>query len=265
MGRNEHVVIADSEGYFYCRAVDSVLNYKKDQQVCGCGCPCFVKSEEGRFVCCYEKGETQSETCPFPVVEGLCPALQKAYSYAAKAHRNQRRKGTSIPYLTHIITTMNYALELTEDIEVLQAAILHDTVEDTDVSFEDLKRDFGERVAALVAAETEDKRHGTPACETWEIRKKEAIENLKSQTLDVKMIVLADKTANAESLVREWQHIGDKVWEKFNQTDKRKQAWYFQSIREQLTELDGTEVMQQFDKYIEILFGNKECCLWRNS
>lgn len=256
MNRNEHIVCADSEGCFYCRAVDGVLNYKMDEQVCGRGCPCYVTSGDGRFVCCYEDQGMDEKPALFPTVEGLDPGLYKAYAYAARAHRGQYRKGTRIPYLTHIITTVSYVMELTDEIEVLQAAILHDTVEDTDVTLDDLRAVFGERVASLVEAETENKRHGIPASETWEIRKREAVEHLKNRGTDVKMIVLADKTANLESVVKEWLHVGDEVWKKFNQTDQKKQQWYFNAIREQLPELSDTSVMKKFDEYMEILFGN---------
>lgn len=257
MNRKEHVVIADEEGFFYCRAVDSILNYKKEQQVCGCGCPCYVKSAEnccGKFVCCYEEEGMGNKPALFPFVQGLNHSLYKAYAYAAAAHKGQCRKGTDIPYFTHIITTMNYAMELTEDIEVLQAAILHDTIEDTWVTADDLRREFGDRVAELVEAETENKRHDLPAAETWEIRKRETIEHLKNRSFDVKAIVLADKTANLESLAREQQFRGQAIWMKFNQTDKKKQEWYFRSIREQLTEFDGTSVMRQYDAYMALLF-----------
>lgn len=77
---------------------------------------------------------------------------------------------------------------------------------------------------------------------------------MKNRPLDVKAIVLADKTANLESITREWRRRGDRVWEKFNQKDKRKQEWYFKSIRENLTEFNGTDVMKVFDEYIETLF-----------
>lgn len=257
MSRNEHIVKADREGNFYCRAVDSILNYKKEQQVCGRGCPCYVMCENGTFVCCYEDKGLEETPALFPIVEGLDERLYKAYAYAAEAHRGQYRKGTHMPYLTHIITTVGYAMELTDDIEVLQAAILHDTVEDTDVTLEDLKAEFGDRVSKLVEAETEDKRHGIPASDTWEIRKSETIAHLKDREIDVKKIVLADKTANLESIVKEWRHDGDVVWKKFNQPDIKKQAWYFKAIREQLPELYDTSVMKKYDEYIRILFDER--------
>lgn len=253
MNRNEHIVNADSEGNFYCRVVDSVLNYKKEQQICGCGCPCYIGKQngaEGRFVCCY----CDEEPALFPFVEGLDKELYKAYVYAAEAHAGQYRKKTKIPYFAHIIRTMNYALELTNNIEVLQAAILHDTVEDTWVTFQDLRSVFGDRVVQLVAGETENKRPDLPASETWELRKRETIEHLDNQSLDVKIIVLADKTANLESIAIEKKYIGEQVWNKFNQTDKRKHEWYFREIRKRLPELNDTSVMKVYDNYLQMLF-----------
>jgi myo-inositol-1(or 4)-monophosphatase len=249
MNRCEHVVIAKDDGRFYCRVLDCILNCKNDEYVCGKGCPCFVSADGNTFVCSYE-----DMPGIFPITGNIDIRLQKAYEYSAKAHLGQYRKGTEIPYFSHIITTMNYAMELTDDIEVLQAAVLHDTVEDTDITVDDLIRDFGERVARLVEAETENKRMDMPANQTWEIRKKEGIEHLKDSNIDFKIIVLADKTANAESLVREWRRIGDKVWDKFNQTDKKKQEWYFKSIRDGLYDLGDTSVMKTFDEFIKILF-----------
>lgn len=254
MYNKEHIVTADSEGNFYCRAVNAVLNYRKNQQVCGMGCPCFVSAKDGRFVCSYE-GETGEDFPLFPSVYGLDERLKKAYVYAAQAHCRQYRKGTKIPYFTHIITTLNYCMRLTDDIEILQAAILHDTVEDTQVTLEELRRDFGEHVAEIVAAETENKRRDRPASETWEIRKQETVSNLKSKPYDAKIVVLADKTANAEALFKEWQLLGDAVWQKFNMQDKKKQEWYFRAVAECLSEFSDTWVMKMFMKYIDGLFG----------
>ncbi len=262
MYNKEHLVRADAQGNFYCRAVDAVLNWQKNQQVCGIGCPCFVMADtvargHGCFVCQYE-GERSDEGSPlFPSVHGLDERLAKAYRYAANAHQGQLRKGTDIPYLTHIITTVNYCMELTDDVEVLQAAILHDTVEDTAVTLEDLRREFGARVARIVEADTEDKRRDRPASETWEIRKRETVLHLADKPYEAKLVLLADKTANAESLFREWEQVGDAVWDKFNMRDKNKQGWYFRSVADCLSEFSDTSVMKQLMEYIDRLFGKK--------
>lgn len=260
MEDTEHIVVADNDGYFYCRAVNESLNYKYNQQVCGIGCPCFVNSGEGRFVCKY-KGEDINPPL-FPQVSGLDARLYKAYAYSAQAHKGQLRKGTRIPYFSHIITTMNYAMELTSDTEVLMAAALHDTVEDTSVTIEDIKHEFGERVAFLVDCESEDKHRDRPASETWKIRKSHTVEHLKDMPLDVKIIVLADKTANAESLLHEWRLAGDKVWQKFNETDKNKQAWYYYSCAKALEELKDTSVMKKYMEYIEQIFGKGKVIIY---
>lgn len=250
MKQSEHIVNVDSEGNFYCRAVDSFLNVRKEQCVCGRGCPFYVQTDANSpCICRY-----CDEPALFPPTEGLDERLYEAYAYAAKAHQGQYRKKTQTPYFAHIITTMNYAVELTQDTEVLQAAILHDTVEDTWVTFDDLRRMFGDRVARLVETETENKRRDMPAAQTWEIRKKETIAHLKNASSDAKMIVLADKTANLESIAREQHYLGVEIWEKFNQPDKAKQEWYFRAVREQLAEFYGTSVMQVYDQYLEILF-----------
>lgn len=257
MNENEHFVRADGEGYFYCRAVDGFLNVRKEQHVCGRGCPFYTGKADcakGEFVCRYNEKGMDGQPALFPFVDGLDEQLYKAYVYAAKAHLGQYRKKTKVPYFTHIITTMNYALELTQNTGVLEAAILHDTIEDTWVTFEDLKREFGERVARLVETETENKRRNMPASQTWEIRKRETIEHLKNASIDAKMIILADKTANLESIVREQHYLGTEIWEKFNQPDKAKQEWYFRAIREQLTLFDDTNVMKAYDHYLNILF-----------
>lgn len=248
MHDKEHIVTADKEGNFYCKAADAVLNYNKNQEVCGAGCPCYVSAGGGRFVCRYGDGI-------FPSVEGLDKGLEKAYRYAFCAHKGQLRKGTRIPYFTHIITTVNYCMELTDDIEILQAAILHDTVEDTHVTFEDLRREFGARVARIVEDDTEDKLRDMPPEQTWEIRKQTTVRHLKDKPLDSKAVVLADKTANAESLFVEWRELGDNVWDKFNMKDKAKHEWYFRSIAECLTEFSDTSVMKKLTEYIDGMFG----------
>ena len=74
------------------------------------------------------------------------------------------------------------------------AAILHDTIEDTDTTYEDILHHFGSRIADYVREETENKRENLPAESTWEIRKRETIEHLRTASIEVKMLVLSDKT-----------------------------------------------------------------------
>lgn len=274
---------ADENGAFYCRIIHSILQEEKNQHVCGKGCPYYQGLDEsGNHICGYleeqivkkiaeKKQEKQivnhhvlfqnvqvaiekKETELFPTFDTMSPLLWKAYSYAATMHEGQVRKGTTIPYFSHLITTMNYILELTEDENILAAAVLHDTLEDTFATLLEIQIRFGSQIASYVAADTENKRLGIPADQSWEERKLENISHLQNASKEVKMIVLADKTANAESMAREWSIFGDDLWQKFNQKDKRKQGWYYKSCANAMGELSDTSVMKSFRAYIGILF-----------
>ena len=95
------------------------------------------------------------------------PLLQKAIEFAAMKHEGHARKGTTIPYFTHVMEAMEIVSRMTEDEKVRAAAVLHDTLEDTPTTRDELIHFFGERVASLVAAESENKRRDQPEKETW--------------------------------------------------------------------------------------------------
>ncbi len=97
--------------------------------------------------------------------------LEEAVLYAAVSHAGTRRKGESVPYILHPLEVMTIVGSITENEDVLSAAVLHDTVEDTSTTREDILRLFGARVAELVEAESENKREDQKAEDTWQIRK----------------------------------------------------------------------------------------------
>ena len=80
--------------------------------------------------------------------------LDRAIIFAVKAHAGTERRGKGFPYIVHPMEAMEVVSTMTADQELLAAAALHDTVEDTDVTVSDLRREFGERVASLVEAES---------------------------------------------------------------------------------------------------------------
>ena len=105
--------------------------------------------------------------------------FDKAVIFAVKAHSGALRKGTGTPYILHPLEVAAIAGTLTKDPEILAACVLHDTVEDTKTTMEDIVSAFGERVAKLVASETEDKRGDMPPSDSWQIRKEESLRELK--------------------------------------------------------------------------------------
>ena len=103
-----------------------------------------------------------------------------AIEYAARAHREHYRKGTRIPYIAHLISVAKILIEYDCAEEIIVAGLLHDTVEDTSVTLEDIRNSFGETVASLVDAASEPDKS-----DTWENRKKHTIEYLKTAPMDV--------------------------------------------------------------------------------
>lgn len=158
------------------------------------------------------------------------PLLQKAMEFAAMKHEGYVRKGTTIPYFTHVMEAMEIVSRMTEDEEVRAAAVLHDTLEDTPTTKKELIHFFGKRVAGLVAAESEKKRRGQSEGKTWPIRKQETIEHLKTAETDIRRIALGDKLSNVRAMYRDYQVHGDGFWKKFNNPDPKAQGGYYCSL-----------------------------------
>ena len=124
--------------------------------------------------------------------------LTRAYHFAALAHVDQRRKGEAAePYMNHLTEVAELVAQATngEAIEIVVAAILHDTIEDTETTVEDLRAAFGPRVADLVMEVTDDK--SLPSSE----RKSLQVEHAAHASAGAQIIKIADKTANLRSLV----------------------------------------------------------------
>ena len=119
--------------------------------------------------------------------------LDKAIEFAVKAHSGTARRGKGFPYIVHPMEAMEIVATITSDQELLAAAALHDTVEDTDVEVEDIRSVFGDRDAELVAAESESIAEGISEEDSWKARKQLALNRLVSSSLDVKIVALGDK------------------------------------------------------------------------
>ena len=190
--------------------------------------------------------------------------LDRAILYAATAHAGAVRKSTTIPYIVHPVEAMKIVASITEDEDLRTAAVLHDTVEDTGTTLEDIEREFGARVAELVGAQSENKREGTPETETWRIRKEEALSHLEKTDRDVKSLYLGDKLANMRDIAQDFHALGEALWERFNAPDNGRGlfgkaeniGWYYRGIAERLKpELAGTAAWKEYDGLIGEVFG----------
>ncbi len=182
--------------------------------------------------------------------------IEEAIIYATVMHQGKIRKLGSIPYILHPLEVAQIVATMTDDEDVITAGILHDIVDDTDGTLAEIEKRFGERVAALVSTESEKEFLGENPSATWQQRKEESIRMLKStQDLGVKMVWLADTLANIRSLGGAFSEEGDKVWQKFHQTDASMQHWYYRSIAEQLElSLNKTAAFKELIKHINFIW-----------
>ena len=180
--------------------------------------------------------------------------LDKAIVFAVKAHQGVERKGKGFPYIVHPLESVAIAATMTSDQELLAAAVLHDTVEDTAVTHKDIEREFGKRVAQLVEAESDIEFEGKSREESWRLRKEEAIERLSAASNDVKMVALSDKLSNIRAIYRDYQAIGDKVWDLFCVKDAASHEWHFRGLARALSSLKGTFAYAEFIETIDKVF-----------
>ena len=181
--------------------------------------------------------------------------LEQAISFAVTAHAGTKRKGKDRPYILHPLEVLTIVASLTEDEDILCAAVLHDTVEDTGVTLDEIEARFGARVRALVAAESEDKREGQKAEDTWRVRKTETIHHLETAEQEVLLICLGDKLANLREIARDYALLGDKLWQRFNQKDKKQHAWYYGEIARVLANrMEPNLALTEYQQLIEQAF-----------
>lgn len=172
--------------------------------------------------------------------------VNKAIRFATKAHEGQLRKGTTRPYVLHPLEVGSIVARITDDPEIISAAVLHDTVEDCDeVTPEVLSKAFSPRVAALVVQESEDKS------KTWMERKTHTIERLKEAPRDVQIIALGDKLSNMRDIDRDYLEVGDELWNRFRMKDKNVIGWYYKCIRESLNVFTGVPAYEEYCKLVE--------------
>jgi (p)ppGpp synthase/HD superfamily hydrolase len=158
------------------------------------------------------------------------PRFDSALIYAHQLHANQTRKGTTTPYVGHLLAVTAIVIESggTEDEAI--AALLHDAVEDQGgaATREEIRQRFGDNVAVIVDGLTDTDQTPKPP---WRKRKEDYIAHLSHATPSALLVSLADKIHNAQSIVRDVRNVGDSVWKRFT-GDRDGTVWYYRSLVE---------------------------------
>ena len=182
--------------------------------------------------------------------------LDRAIVFAVQAHHNTERRGKGFPYIVHPMEAVEIVATITSDQELLAAAALHDTIEDTDVTVEDIRREFGDRVAELVHAESDQFTEGISEEDSWHDRKQAAIDRLRDASHDAKIVAIGDKLSNMRTIYRDYQMIGDDLWNIFHVKDKASHEWHYRGLADSLSELRDTFAYQEFVTLIDKVFGH---------
>ena len=180
--------------------------------------------------------------------------VDRAILFAVKAHSGTERRGKGFPYVIHPMEAMAIGATITPDPELLAAAALHDTVEDTDITLDVLRAEFGERVAKLVADESDVFTEGKSEEETWHQRKKAAIDRLARAPHDAKIVALGDKLSNMRAIARDYAAQGDALWNIFHAKDPKDHEWHYRGLADALRELQDTPAFQEFEQLINQVF-----------
>lgn len=183
--------------------------------------------------------------------------LDRAIIYAVKAHAGTERRGKGFPYIVHPMEAVEIVATITPDQEILAAAALHDTVEDTDITIEQIRAEFGDRIASLVGAETDDVVDGQSEEESWHDRKLAAINRLSKASKDAKTVALGDKLSNMRAIARDYAIQGDSLWNLFHTTDHKEHEWHYRGLADALRDLKDTFAFREFEMLINQVFGKK--------
>lgn len=184
--------------------------------------------------------------------------VDRAIKFAVDAHHNTERRGKGFPYIVHPMEAMEIVATITSDPELLAAAALHDTIEDTNVTVEQIRAAFGDRIAALVHAESDQIDgvlfDGKNEEETWHARKQAAIDRLAAAPHDAKIVAMGDKLSNMRAIWRDYQMKGDELWNIFHVKDKASHEWHYRGLAASLSELSDTFAYQEFVRLIDEVF-----------
>ena len=173
--------------------------------------------------------------------------IHKAIIFATKAHEGQLRKGTDVPYIVHPMEVMQILTDNKCPESVIIAGLLHDTLEDTSTTAEEIIDNFGQSIYDLVKNESEDKS------KTWKERKQATIDHLANASEEIQQICCADKLSNIKSIYADKLTVGERVFDRFN-APKDQIRWFYQEVAKALTKIEGYQMKKELESYIAKVF-----------
>ena len=194
----------------------------------------------------------------------LTQRFVQAMHYAHRWHASQTRKGTGIPYLSHLLAVAAIALEHGADEDEAIAALLHDSLEDGPHNTgepraqieQQIREHFGERVLQIILGCTDTRSDGSlgMAKESWAERKTAYLEHLETADASVLLVAAADKLHNMQCILRDFRQVGDELWQRFS-AGKEGSLWYYRSLAEIL----GRRLPSRLSAELQELVAELQC------
>ena len=154
--------------------------------------------------------------------------VEKAIYFATKAHHGQNRKMEDVAMIFHPFTVGMILHKAGCSDDIVIAGLLHDVIEDTKYTKEDIEKRFGKKIADIVDGVSESDKS-----QPWKVRKQETIDYIKSASIEEKLVECADKINNLESIYIDLQREGEEVWKKFKR-GREDQKWYHENVYESI-------------------------------
>jgi GTP pyrophosphokinase len=181
----------------------------------------------------------------------LSSRFQDALVYGAQVHAGQVRKGTPVPYVSHILIVTGIVLENGGDEDEAIAALLHDAAEDQggEARLVDIRAHFGDRVADIVRGCSDSTTRPKPP---WEDRKRRYLAHLRSASPSERLVSAADKLANARAILADYRDMGDTVWARFN-ANRDRILWYYRELVKAFREAGGPPLVEELNRVVSAI------------
>jgi (p)ppGpp synthase/HD superfamily hydrolase len=181
----------------------------------------------------------------------LSERFTHALTFATQLHANQKRKGSGVPYIAHLLGTASIALEYGANEDEAIAALLHDAIEDQGgaATREKIRHHFGDVVTAIVDGCTDADTTPKPP---WKQRKEDYIAHLAIASPSVRLVSASDKLYNAQSILKDYRLLGNDVWQRF-QGGKEGSLWYYRSLVVAFQKAGSNPLVEELDRVVSTL------------
>jgi len=174
--------------------------------------------------------------------------FEDALVYATRLHADQKRKGTGIPYVAHLLAVAGIVLSYGGAEDEAIAALLHDAIEDQggDATRREIGARFGPVVAEIVEGCTDTDQDPKPP---WRPRKETYIQHVRNASPSVRLVSAADKLDNARAILRDYRAVGEEVWKRFT-GGREGTLWYYRALVQAFREAGSNPLVDELDRVV---------------